>query len=190
MLGCVSNCQIEFAYEPSSLRNSFNPAYTFSRPEQQAIDNEIAEFLSKHVIEPTQHEAGEVISPIFIRPKKESGKFRVIFNLKKLNEAVIYRKFKMDTLEAVIKMMTPGCFMTSIDLRDAYYSLPIVPADRKYLKFCWRGVLYQFTALPMGLTSSPRIFTKVLKPVFATLRSHMATRVWGISMTRFMLRIP
>ncbi len=77
----------------------------------------------------------------------------------------------MDTLETAIKIMKPECFMSSIDLRDAYYAVPILPAHRKFLKFCCQGELYQFTALPMGLTSSPRIFTKVMKPVFATLRS-------------------
>ena len=30
--------------------------------------------------------------------------------------------------------------MTSIDLRDAYYSVPIRPEHRKYLKFIWQGV--------------------------------------------------
>ena len=35
------------------------------------------------------------------------------------------------------------------------------------------GQKFQFTALIMGLTHSPRIFTKVLKPIFARLRS------WG-----------
>jgi hypothetical protein len=128
--------------------------------------------LSNDIIEQSHSEYGEIISPIFFcDPKKETGKVRVIFNLKYLNEAVTYRKFKMDTLESAIKLMKPGCFMTSIDLRDAYYSVPITPEHRKYLKFMWRGVLYQFTSLPMGLTSSPRIFTKILKPVFATLRS-------------------
>ena len=60
--------------------------------------------------------------------------------------------------------------MSSIDLRDAYYSVPIALEFRKYLKFIWKGEMFQFTALPMGLPSSPRIFTKMLKPVFATLR--------------------
>ena len=67
--------------------------------------------------------------------------------------------------------MTPGCFMTSIDLKDAYYSVPMALEHQKYLKFVWRNQLYAFTCLPMGLTSSPRIFTKILKPVFATLRA-------------------
>ena len=77
----------------------------------------------------------------------------------------------MDTLETAIRLMTPSCFMTSVDLKDAYYSVPIADEHQKYLKFLWQDQLYAFTCLPMGLTSSPRIFTKILKPVFATLRS-------------------
>ena len=52
-------------------------------------------------------EPGEVISPIFIRPKKD-GTFRVIFNLKRLNETVFYHHFKMDMLETAIKLMKPS----------------------------------------------------------------------------------
>ena len=43
------------------------------------------------------------------------------------------------------------------------------PEHRKYLKFLFNGTLYQYTCLPNGLSSAPRIFTKLLKPVFATL---------------------
>ena len=85
----------------------------------------------------------------------------------------------MDTLESAIKLMKPGCFMTCVDLQDAYYSIPMSSSFRKYLKFAWRGRLYQFRTLPMGLTSSPCIFTKVLKPVFATLRSHYGHNCTG-----------
>ena len=38
------------------------------------------------------------------------------------------------------------------------------------LKFLYRGKLYQFTCLPNGLASAPRVFTKLLKPVYASLR--------------------
>lgn len=153
------------------MQTSLHPELKFSEVEQQAIDVEIDTFLTKQIIEQSYTEVGQIVSPIFIRPKKEPGVFRVIFNLKFLNQSVTYRKFKMDTLEAAVRLMKPGCYMTSIDLRDAYYSVPISPDYRKYLKFIWRGQLFQFRALPMGLTSSPRIFTKILKPVFATLRT-------------------
>ena len=67
--------------------------------------------------------------------------------------------------------MKPGCFMASVDLKDAYYTVPIHPSHQKYLKFCFDGAFYQYTCLPNGLASAPRIFTKLLKPVYATLHS-------------------
>ena len=40
----------------------------------------------------------------------------------------------------------------------------------KNIKVSWKGQLYQFTAMPNGLTCAPRYFTKLLKPVFSILR--------------------
>ena len=44
-----------------------------------------------------------------------------------------------------------------------------LPKNNKFLKFVWDDQLYEFTTLPMGLSSSLRIFTKVMKPVLAKL---------------------
>jgi len=52
----------------------------------------------------------------------------------------------------------------------AYLSVPVHEYSRKFLPFFWKGTCYQFKALPFGLCSAPRIFTKVLKPVGAFLR--------------------
>ncbi|XP_068724072.1 uncharacterized protein [Montipora capricornis] len=77
----------------------------------------------------------------------------------------------MDTIHTAVEMMTPGCYMCSVDLKSAYYSVAIAPSDQKYLKFSWRGKLYQFTCFPNGLAFCPRKFTKLLKPVYSTLRN-------------------
>ena len=77
----------------------------------------------------------------------------------------------MDTLETAINMMTPGYFMASIDLKDACYTVPISTDHQKYLKFIFNGSLYQYTCLPNGLSCAPRVFTKLLKPVYATLHN-------------------
>jgi hypothetical protein len=45
----------------------------------------------------------------------------------------------------------------------------IIPAD-DIVNFLWHGRCFQFTCLPQGLCSSPHVFTKLLKPVFAKLR--------------------
>ena len=59
----------------------------------------------------------------------------MILNLKQLNKSVEYEDFKMDTLQTVIRMMKANCYMASIDIKDAYYSVPIAETDQKYLKF-------------------------------------------------------
>ena len=60
--------------------------------------------------------------------------------------------------------------MVSVDLKDAYYSVPIAKPHQKYLKFEWNNMLFKFTCFPNGLAFCPRKFTKLMKPVFATLR--------------------
>ena len=95
----------------------------------------------------------------------------MILNLKPLNEFVDYYHFKMDTFQTALKLIQAGCFMASVDLKDAYYSIPVHPEHRKYLMFEWEGQYYQFTCLPNGLSSAPRVFTKILKPVYSHLRS-------------------
>ena len=60
--------------------------------------------------------------------------------------------------------------MASIDIKDAYYTLPIATEHQKFLKFRWRDKLYHCTCLPNGLASAPIIFTKLLKPVFNIMR--------------------
>ena len=94
----------------------------------------------------------------------------MILNLKELNKFIVYRHFKMDSLKTVTDLMTQGCYMASVDIKDAYYTLPIATEHQKVLKFRWRDKLYQYTCLPNGLASAPRIFTKLLKPVFNILR--------------------
>ena len=68
-------------------------------------------------------------------------------------------------------MMRKDCYLASVDLSDAYYSVRIREQDSKYLRFIYDGQKWQFTSLVMGNSCSPRIWTKLMKPVFAYLRS-------------------
>ena len=49
--------------------------------------------------------------------------------------------------------------------------IPVAKKARAYLRFPWKGKLCQFTCLPFGLVSSPRIVTKCLKPLLIYLRA-------------------
>ena len=50
----------------------------------------------------------------------------MILNLKRLNKFVDYKHFKMESLQNVLELIRPGVYMASIDLKDAFYSVPDV----------------------------------------------------------------
>ena len=152
----IQGVRIEFVRTPYQLSPS--KGLTVNRSEALVVDSEINKLLEKRVIEPVSSEPGEYISSIFLHPKKD-GTYRVILNLKPLNQFVEYHHLKMDTIYTAIQLMKQGCYMASIDLQDAYYTVPVYQGHRKYLRFAWYGQLYQYTCLPNGLAFAPRIFT-------------------------------
>lgn len=144
------------------------PKQTFTKSEYPIIEGEIKKLLSKQVISQVEYNPNQFISGIFLRPKTD-GTHRLILNLKKFNEVVTHHHFKMDSLNTIIKLMTKNCYMASLDMKDAYYTIPIRENDKKYLRFRWDEKIFQFNALPNGLSCCPRKFTKILKPALANL---------------------
>ena len=141
----------------------------FANKEFAAVASEIKTLLPKGIIKKSSHEEGEIVSPIFLREKPD-GSHRLILNLKKTNKFVENFHFKMETITTVFSLVRPNCYMGSIDIKDAYHSVPVCEEDKKYLKFIFDGQLFQFTCLPNGLCSGPRKFTKLLKGPLASLR--------------------
>ena len=140
-----------------------------SQAQWEIVDNKIQKPLKKKVIVKCDHEEGEIISATFLKEKPD-GRFRFILNLKKLNGNITKIHFKMETIMSILKLVTPLTYFTKIDLKDAYYTIPVSPSHQKYLKFANNQDLYKFTCLPNGYCHGPRKFTKVLKPPLSTLR--------------------
>ena len=167
LLNHVRGIKIPFVSLPSQSKVP-NPIHC-SINEKIAMDNEICNYVKSGIVEEVSHCEGEFVSQIFPRIKK-SGGVRIILNLNKLNELIQYEHFKMETLNSALLLMENNCFMGSIDLKDAYYSVNIRDEDGKYLRFEWNNKLFEFTCLPNGLACAPRLFTKIMKPIFMKLR--------------------
>jgi hypothetical protein len=136
------------------------------------VDESVIELLSTGAIVESKEEKGQYISNVFTVPKPD-GSSRFVINLKPLNEFIDCPHFKMEDIRTAISLVSKNCFMAVIDQKDAYHAIAIKPQFRKYLKFRWNGILYEYTCLPFGLNVGPRIFTKIMKPVLAHLRGRM-----------------
>lgn len=102
------------------------------------IQEKIDSLLQKQAIIQVQETLQEFISTIFLVPKK-SGGMRPIINLKPLNNYVKTIHFKMETLQTALHLLQKGNYLVSVDLKDAYLSIPIYHQHRKYLRFIWKN---------------------------------------------------
>lgn len=164
----IQGYKIQFS---SPVQQHSLPKQTVLSPKEfTQFDEAISELLNIGAISTCKPCPNQFISSIFLRPKP-NGKVRLILNLKNLNKHIETYHFKLEDIRTVLKLISKGSFMASLDLKDAYFLLKIDETSRKFLRFSFNNILYEFNALPFGLNTAPFIFTKVMKPVVKLLRS-------------------
>jgi hypothetical protein len=137
--------------------------------EELFLDKEVARMLEMDAVYETQETDG-VTSSIYTVPKRDSDRRRPVNNLRWVNSHLPRIKFKMSTIKDVKAAITRDCFMTSIDLSDCFWGVPVCKRDQKFLAFTWRGKTYRFRCLPFGLSLSPMFITKIYKHVVERLQ--------------------
>ncbi len=161
--------RIQFGAPPPPFKGLF---LTSTNPEQALVlEQEVSSLLRKEAIEvvpPLDRESG-FYSRYFVVPKKDGG-LRPILDLRLLNRSVSHLKFRMLTVKQVVSQIRSEDWFVTIDLKDAYFHVSILPSHRKFLRFAFRGKAYQYRVLPFGLALSPRTFTKCVDAALAPLR--------------------
>lgn len=149
---------------------------SFCAKEHKIVSAEIESLLIRGAVTKCEPLPDQFLSSFFLADKS-NGKKRFILNLKNFNNYVEAPHFKLEDTRTVLRLIQKDCYLTSIDLKDAYFLVPVAMEHRKYLRFCFNNTLYQFTCLPFGLSSAPHAFTKILKPVVQQFRSQGITCV-------------
>ncbi|XP_028302785.1 uncharacterized protein LOC114463411 [Gouania willdenowi] len=109
-------------------------------------------------------------STYFLVPKKE-GRFRPILDLRGLNRFLKVLPFHMLRVADVLRTVSAGDWLVMVDLKDAYFHVPIAPHHRPFLRFMFMDKVYQFRVLPFGLSLAPRIFTRCVAAALSPLQA-------------------
>ncbi|KAF7221522.1 putative LOC107375874-like protein, partial [Nothobranchius furzeri] len=136
------------------------------------LQGEISSLLEKGaicIVPPDRSQSG-FYSRYFLVPKRGGTGIRPILDLRALNRCLRKYRFKMLTLSSLLRLIHQNDWFTSIDLRDAYFHIPVYPPHRKFLRFAFQGVCYEYTVLPFGLSLSPRVFVRCTEAAIAPLR--------------------
>ncbi len=148
--------------------------------QEDVLRLEVQSLLEKQAVE----EVLDVASPgfysrLFVVPKK-NGKLRPVLDLSRLNQFVQVDHFKMETAQSIRDTVQVNDWAVSIDLRDAYLHVPIARPSRKYLRFSCEGRTFQFRVIPFGISTAPRVFTKLMEVVAAAARRE------GVSLLQYL----
>ena len=89
----------------------------------ESIDAEMSKLLSKGAIVNTAREPNDYVSGIFTRTEKD-GNYRMIQDLKSFNEFLKFKHCELESIKDALDLVTEGWYFGSVDLKDAYYSIP------------------------------------------------------------------
>ena len=132
VLQTVQGFQLPFLGQP--VQSSAPQQLQLSLMQQSLISTEIQAMLEKQAISLVQPDQRGFVSQIFLVPKKDGG-HRPVVNLKALNRFIVEEHFKMEGFHMVKDLVKPGDWLAKLDLKDAYFLVPVDPSHQKYLQF-------------------------------------------------------
>ena len=72
----------------------------------------------------------------------------------------------------------PGTLLGKMDVKEAFWIVPIHPSDRLLLAIQWKGNLYIDKVLPFGLHSAPLLFTALADAAEWAIRQKGVQHIW------------
>ncbi|AAR02377.1 pol protein, partial [Simian immunodeficiency virus] len=137
--------------------------WPLSREKIEALTQITQEMLKLGQLEPTEPN-NPYNSPCFAIKKKDKSKWRMLIDFRELNKAT------QDFFEVQLGIPHPAGLekmdhVTIVDMKDAFYSIPLWEPFRKYTAFSIPSLnnaepakRYQFKVLPQGWKGSPTVF--------------------------------
>lgn len=112
-------------------------------------------------------------SPVVLVQKP--GKVRLCLDCRKVNSFTYGDAYPLPQIEAILSRLPKAVFISSLDLKDAYWQIPLDPASRDKTAFTIPGKpLYQFKVMPFGLSNASQTMTRLMDKVIpASLRNEV-----------------
>ncbi|XP_077411131.1 uncharacterized protein LOC144040639 [Vanacampus margaritifer] len=110
-------------------------------------------------------------TPILPVEKKNTGKFRMVHDLRAINSKVLIPALPVPNPHSALSQISPlHTHFTCIDLANAFFCIPLDASMQKYFAFTWNNECYSYTRLPQGFVLSPGVFNASLKQLLSPLQ--------------------
>ena len=128
------------------------------------IQDEVRKLLNNNIIEPSYSpwRAQALVT------KDERHKRRMVIDYSQtINKFTLLDAYPLPNIEEQIAAISKGKIFSTLDLKSAYYQIPLCPEDRPFTAFEAGGKLYQYTRLPFGVTNGVSHFQRIVDELIA-----------------------
>lgn len=160
---------LDFITTPECIDHSNTPSVVLNA---SLVRRRIAEYEDFGALTPLppDHPTPFGVQPlhVIIKPPRKP---RLVVDLSRnLNDHLQYEYFHYSSIADAVDLSFPGCWYSKLDLSNCFLSFPLHPSALPHFIFRFEGQLYQFTRMPFGLSTAPRICTELLSVVAYSLQ--------------------
>jgi hypothetical protein len=138
---------------------------THSQKEIDLAKEILEDYLKSGAVKRVEREGTKHLVPWFILSKQEGGgtqKHRLISDCRELNQFVETKRFRLENLQSIFPFLKKGDWGAKIDLKDAYFHIPLSQDLKPFLRMEVGGEYWEFQAGCFGLNVMPHIFMQVV----------------------------
>ena len=141
---------------------------------KEFVNQAISDLINNRCVVRIENTPPPICSPLSV-VVNNSGKKRLVIDLRHLNQYLLKDSFKYEDLRTTMLLFQKEDYLFSFDLKSGYHHVDIHRQHQKYLGFAWdmgNGPQhYVFKVLPFGLAIACYIFSKLLRPLVRYWRS-------------------
>jgi Reverse transcriptase (RNA-dependent DNA polymerase) len=150
--------------------------YPLTREEEDYVCQFLKEEQEKEYIYPG---ASPIVSPTFVREKKEAGEKQIIMDYRQVNKYTIRDNDVMVNIHTILESLTGKELFSKFNIRWGYKNIRIAEEDQHKAAFKTTFGTYIPRVMYFGLTNTPPHFQRVLRHNFADVLQKYPTEVFN-----------
>ena len=162
----IPTSQIDSGAAPPPNRQPRNQ----SAEEEAALKKTLDKLLKERIIEGARSRFSS--APQLIR--KPDGTFRVVLDFRDLNKYTDKDTYPLPNLEGNLAALGKANWFTTLDLLQGFHQIEVDEEHKHKTAFTTKFGQFQFARMPMGLTSSPGTFMRIVDATLRGLPPHIA----------------
>ncbi|CAL9702845.1 unnamed protein product [Knipowitschia caucasica] len=155
------------------IRTGDNPpikqrAYRTSPEKRAEIERQVGQLLADGLVEES---FSPWASPVVL-VKKKGGQWRFCIDYRRLNAVTIKDSHPLPRVDDSLDALAGSMWFSTLDFSNGYWQVEVAEEDREKTTFTTGRGIYQWRAMPMGLSNSPATFQRMMELVLRGLPWH------------------